>query len=275
MNNDAHDYCNAQVRRFDRERWLTALFAPEKARRGLLALYALNVEIARIPDLVREPGAGLIRLQWWREALEELGQGQVRPHPVLQALRGLDIALPLAEFEAALQMREFDLSDEGFADLAALEAYALGTSGALMRLALAVLGGEEFSEPGRKVAVAWTLAGILRAVPFHAARRRLYLPRDLLAQHDVSPEPLFAGRPGAGLAAVAVALSQRAGALLREARAMPVGRAALPALLPATLADAHLTRLARAQHALFDPGLQRPLGSAAARLAWAAWRGKF
>ena len=47
-------YCADLVRRLDRERYLCALFAPAAAREDLLALYAFNLELARIPELVRE-----------------------------------------------------------------------------------------------------------------------------------------------------------------------------------------------------------------------------
>ena len=53
----------------DPDRALAALFAPRETRADLLALYAFNVELARIAEQVTEPELGAIRLQWWREAL--------------------------------------------------------------------------------------------------------------------------------------------------------------------------------------------------------------
>ena len=54
----------------DPDRSLAALFAPREARADLFALIALNVELARIAEIVTEPGLGIIRLQWWREAID-------------------------------------------------------------------------------------------------------------------------------------------------------------------------------------------------------------
>jgi NADH dehydrogenase [ubiquinone] 1 alpha subcomplex assembly factor 6 len=65
-------YCAQQLRRLDPDRYLTALFAPDRRREGLFALYAFNLEVARAREAVREPMMGLIRLQWWRDALEEI-----------------------------------------------------------------------------------------------------------------------------------------------------------------------------------------------------------
>ena len=68
------------VRRHDRERYLTALFAPSDRREDLLALYAFNLEVARTRESVREAMLGQIRLQWWRDALDEIQAGS-RPMP--------------------------------------------------------------------------------------------------------------------------------------------------------------------------------------------------
>ena len=76
------DEIAAAVRIADRDRYLSALFAPAEARRHLLALYAFNAEIARVRESVTEPGIGEIRLQFWHDALHGDGAG----HPVGQAL---------------------------------------------------------------------------------------------------------------------------------------------------------------------------------------------
>ena len=79
-------YCLEQVRRFDRDRYLAALFARSGPRADLLALYAFNLELAKIRELVREPMMGLIRLQWWRDCIAEIYAGNVRRHQVAQPL---------------------------------------------------------------------------------------------------------------------------------------------------------------------------------------------
>jgi phytoene synthase len=58
----------------DPDRYLSTLFASSNLRPALFALYAFDHEIARIRHIVREPMAGLIRLQWWRDALDAIGK---------------------------------------------------------------------------------------------------------------------------------------------------------------------------------------------------------
>jgi phytoene synthase len=64
---DAFAHCEALLRAADKDRFLTTLFAPAEHRNALIALYAFNVEIARVREVVREALAGEIRLQWWSD----------------------------------------------------------------------------------------------------------------------------------------------------------------------------------------------------------------
>jgi phytoene synthase len=245
-------FCGQEVRRNDRDRFLACLFAPPDRREALFGLYAFNVEIAKTREVVTQATLGQIRLQWWREALDELYAGTVRRHEVLQCLAPFvaEGGLSRAHFETALEARELDLEDEPPADLAALEAYAEGTSASLSLLALEALGvrGAAAEAAARHVGAAWALTGLLRAVPRHAASHRVYLPRDLLDAHGVSTSRLFDGKRQEGLAAVVRTVAGRARERLRLARAdrREVPRAALPALLPAVMADTYLGALERA-----------------------------
>src|SRR2546423_11462815 len=78
---DAFAHCEGLVRAADRDRFLTTLFAPAEHRPALLALYAFNLEIARVREIVHEPLAGEIRLQWWSDVLEGEGRGEGAAHP--------------------------------------------------------------------------------------------------------------------------------------------------------------------------------------------------
>src|ERR1700721_1302405 len=77
------------VRRYDRDRFLATLFAPASLRPDLWALLAFNLETARVREVVSQPILGQIRLQWWRDAIEEIYDGKpARRH---------EVATPLAE----------------------------------------------------------------------------------------------------------------------------------------------------------------------------------
>src|SRR5271167_2004664 len=77
----------ALVRRHDRDRFQTVLFAPVARRETLFALYAFNYEIARVRESVTQPLLGQIRLEWWRESIAAaFDGGPVRRHIIVQPL---------------------------------------------------------------------------------------------------------------------------------------------------------------------------------------------
>ncbi len=237
------------MRRHDPDRYLSALFAPAPGRNLLFALYAFNHEIARVGESVTQPMLGEIRLQWWRETVEQSREGRPRNHDVAKALAAMfaETNLPLEPFDTMLEARVFDASSESFGTLAQLEAYCDATSGNLTRLAARALGGEG---PAREIGIAFALAGILRAIPFHAARRKLFLPLDLLAAEGLEPEDIFAGRGGAALKSVIGILAARAMNHIKAARSLPKAKSALPAFLPAATTTLYIKAVTKPS---FDP----------------------
>jgi NADH dehydrogenase [ubiquinone] 1 alpha subcomplex assembly factor 6 len=267
------------LRRHDRDRYLTTLFAPAERRSALIALYAFNFEVAKTREIVREPLLGRIRLQWWRESIDAIYRGApLRQHevmaPLAAAIRRHD--LTRYHFDRLIDAREADLAEEPPADLAALERYAEDSAARLVRLALEILDARdaESAEAGRHVGIAWSLVGLIRALPVHAGLRRLSLPADLVAETGLDMARFLEAKPSPALSRIVERLATRAREQLVAARARrgAVARGALPALLAARLADFHLARFARAGYDPFAPALARPDTLAGWRLASAAWR---
>lgn len=86
-----------RVRRVDEDRWISSRFAAAGERRALIALYALAYELVRVREAVSEETLGLIRFQWWRDAIAEIEAGQPP--------RGHDVCLALAEEVAAGRLK--------------------------------------------------------------------------------------------------------------------------------------------------------------------------
>jgi NADH dehydrogenase [ubiquinone] 1 alpha subcomplex assembly factor 6 len=251
----------ALVRRHDRDRYQTALFAPAARREALFALYAFNYEIARVRESVTQPMLGQIRLQWWRENIAAAFEGgPIRHHPVAEALttviRGL--RLSRGHFDRLIDGRETDLADEPPATLAALEDYAEATSARLVYLALEVLGVHDppASDAGLHVGIAYSLTGLLRAMPF---RSRQIIPTDI--------------RTPNGVTELAAAASRHLQAARPRRNRIP--RSALPALLPAIIARRSLARLEQARYDPFDQRLAAPDPLQSWRLAAAMLLNRF
>jgi phytoene synthase len=147
---------DALVRRVDPDRWLSSRFvADEAARADLIALYALDHELTRIPLIVTNPLMGEIRMTWWREGLEEIAEGRtVRSHPVLQTVAAG--ALPPTALAALAEARLGDLDGEKTDEAALVHADA--TEGLLMALAARRLSAEATADHVKQAARAVALA---------------------------------------------------------------------------------------------------------------------
>lgn len=278
-------YCGGLLRGGDPDRFLSALFAPAAAREPLFALYAFNLEAARIRDHVKEPLLGEMRLQWWRDGIAGIYAGQPPPnHPVLLAL-GKAIAafdLPRQRFEIMLDARSADFSSQPHGTLDALEIYADAVPAGLMRLASILLerSGAGDYPPIQDAAfhhagIGCALSGILRSIAFHAARGQIFLPGDVMLAEDVSPDMLLAGKMRPEIGRLMESLGGRAGMHIRRARDLlpRPPREILPVFLLVTLAELYLKALHSGRYDPFRPSPPIPVHRKQMRL-FRAWLGR-
>lgn len=277
---DSMRACLNEVRRLDHDRFLSLQFVPAVKRPALIALYAFNAEIARVPEAVSEPMLGQIRLQWWRDTVEALSGGEARGHEAAVALAETrSIAdWPLKELIALIDARERDLDEAPFESMAELETYAGETSSRLMMLAAHALAGAQAEASADAIisaGIAYALTGLLRTLPLHASQGRLYLPLDLLRSHDIDPHRIFAGEMSEALRRAIAEVAARAQALLAEARAHKVSRAIIPALLPAALCDRYLGMLTAPGFDPFHQSTDVPAFARQLRMAAKQFAGRF
>jgi len=246
-------HCLELVRAADKDRFLAGLFIPEEKRRYIMALYAFNVELARIRESVSEITLGEIRLQWWRDTIEAIFSKENQQHPVAQEL-ALAIrkgAIPKAPLLNMIEARQFDLYNDPMPTMRDLEGYLGETSSMLIQLAATILTGPDaaaqIAETAGFSGVAWGLTGLLRSLPLHRARGQCYMPKDLLARHGLTPADLIAGREPEKLLAMLSEALARAQLRLSEARASAseLTTAARPAFLVLSLTEPYLKKIAR------------------------------
>jgi 15-cis-phytoene synthase len=271
---DAFAYCENLVRAGDKDRWLATLFAPADRRPHLHALYAFNLEIARVRELAREPMAGEIRLQWWREVIAGTRPGEAAANPVAAALLETIARHDLADKKLAgvIEARAFDLYNDPMPSLAAFAAYGRVTASALIELAAQVLdrahaGAGAAADPA---GIAYAITGLLRAFALHASRGQLYLPADVLARHGVAHSDIFAGRATDALRA---ALAELRAFARGNLAAFTARRSELPAMLvaaflPIALVPSYLARMERRDYDPFTTPVEVPQW----RRQWLLWR---
>jgi phytoene synthase len=267
---DNFSHCEQLVREADKDRFLATLFAPAHARGALFALYAFNLEVARIREAVRETIAGEIRLQWWRDAIES-GAGEASAHPVAAALRDtIDrFRLPIAPLLDLIEARSFDLYDDPMPTAAALEGYAVKTSSSMIGVAAAILDPSSTgaSAAVRDAGIAYAITGLLRAFPIHASRGQLYVPLDVLERHHAHLEDVLGGCDTPQLRAALADMRQQARAHVAAFAADAIPSAQAAAFLPVSLVPLYLDRLDRAADKPFAV-IEVPQW----RRQWALWR---
>lgn len=165
------DDFDARLKRTDEDRWLATRYASMESRPLLVAIYLLNHELQRTLT-TKEAMLGKIRLQWWRETVEQIGgAGSVRRHDLAEELARLtqnrrDLIAPMNRLVDAFDdILDDHLQSGGHQPGGEHEQRHLAVEGALMRLAGQAL------DPGAQPAHLDALA--------QAAEARLALAADL------------------------------------------------------------------------------------------------
>lgn len=276
---------DALLARTDPDRRLAALFAPPQVRGRLFALYAFYQEIARIPDAVSEPMIGEMRLQWAREAVEDLyaDPPRVRRHDIYEALSELRHA-PGAPDKAALleivEARSADLGAGPFPTRQDRLDYVDRTAVAVMRAAvgLAKPDIDLTGEAGAAVHAAgrlWGFAGLVRALPRLASAGRPPFAAEEMAAHGLTEAELQRGRKAAAVRDAMKGLFEEArshAAMLKRTRAA-LPAEVFPAVGYAGLARGYL-REAKAAKDPYREAIDRPLFTRQWRLVWGSLTGR-
>lgn len=220
--------CAALVRRADPDRAAAAELAPIDAQKVLWPIYALNVEVSRAPWVTQEPMIAEMRLQWWRDALEEIGaQTTVRNHEVTVPLAEVIGTAEAEILDNLVAARRWDIYSDPFEDESHLLDYLDKTSAGIMRagaLALGVMGAPKLAQFGRAVG----LSRFLQAAPALEARGRKPLVEGTPAAIRTLCEKVLAELPNTselkrelGAAAPVLREGWQARAILKQAIANP------------------------------------------------------
>ncbi|MEP5153269.1 squalene/phytoene synthase family protein [Planktotalea sp.] len=167
--------CAAIVERGDPDRFRAAMAALAAAREILFPIYAANVEIARAPWVTQEPMIAEMRLQWWRDVMDEIiAGGEVRRHEVATPLARVLSKAGAEALDTLIAARRWDIYKDPFEDEADFTRYLEQTGGGLLFAACDALGTCD-----RTVAMhagyAAGLAGFFQAIPALEEAKRVPL----------------------------------------------------------------------------------------------------
>lgn len=164
----AKEYCLQHVQEHDLDRYYCCLFAPAAKRDDLFAVLAFNQEVTKTRAVVSEPMLGEIRLQWWREALEEVAANKPRAHPVVERLAATDGVEHILPFlNQIVDAWSDDLQPSGTAGVDYLETLAGVTGGALHQALLLILSPDAATDhlaAAKHAGAAWSLLASVRGL---------------------------------------------------------------------------------------------------------------
>lgn len=257
------DYCLRSVQRQDYENFLWLLLLPENVRPSAIALRAFNIELATIKDVVSNKEIGKMRMRFWKESLEDMYQGNPPHQPVAEELYKAITKHKLSKqwLVRLVEERDRTLEDRPFSSLAEVEDYAEKTASSMLYLTLEILGvrNVQADHAASHIGKAQGLTTLIRAVPYHAARRNVILPQDLLLLHNVTQESVIRGKDKQAIMDVIYDIASHAHSHIVKARSLKntVPKDGLLALLAMTPVERYLTRLQKSNFDIFSPTLQR------------------
>ncbi len=159
------DACLTLVERADPDRFAAIRALPEDVLAKLLPILAFNIEVSRAPWVTQEAMIAEMRLQWWRDVLEEIAEGKpVRAHEVSSPL--VDALTPdlARQLDLLVAARRWDIYSDPFENVGHQDEYLRDTGGVLMWVMAASLGGRN-QDAIRHFGMAVGAAGFLKAMP--------------------------------------------------------------------------------------------------------------
>ncbi|KIK65532.1 hypothetical protein GYMLUDRAFT_39002 [Collybiopsis luxurians FD-317 M1] len=209
---DPTAYCLDLVKNHDYESYLIAQFWPKELRGGYFALKAFSTELAMIQDNVSTSTIGMMRIQFWRDAVKAITEGNPPRHPIALALHQepsiQQAGLQMYHFKRIIDARDAELQVPVHLTVDSLTAHAESTSSTILYLLLS-LQQSLLPSPSKVGAVdllshalshlgtAQTITTLLRALPYHARNGRMVIPAEITAKHNVVQEEVFRIGPGA------------------------------------------------------------------------------
>ncbi|XP_043922503.1 NADH dehydrogenase (ubiquinone) complex I, assembly factor 6 isoform X2 [Protopterus annectens] len=256
------DYCVELVRKRDYEGFLCSLLLPAESVSSAFALRAFNVELAQIKDSVSQKSIGLMRVQFWREVLDDIYKDHPTQQPVAKEL-----------------LKEKNLDNHVFRNLQELETYSENTQSSLAYLMLETLGVKDVQadHAASHIGKAQGIVTCIRATPYNCSQRKVYLPLDICMLHRVPQESLLRRSKEKNVRDVIYDIASQAHIHLDHARSFMnrVPSKAFPAFLHTVILEDYLNKLQKVDFDVFHSSLQRRNTLLPLYLYIRSWKNKY
>lgn len=207
------EYCQNKTTQSGSSFYYSFLFLSDTQRQAITALYAFCREVDDIVDEIPEVDIARTKLNWWREEITRVYQGQAN-HPIAQALMTALKHYPLQQdyFLDILDGMAMDLDQFSYPDFASLNQYCHRVAGVVGLLSAEIFSYRDQAtlDYAQQLGLALQLTNIIRDVREDAERGRIYLPLDELSAHGVDVDEVLALKSSPSLVALLQAQAERA-----------------------------------------------------------------
>ncbi|XP_077982969.1 NADH dehydrogenase (ubiquinone) complex I, assembly factor 6-like [Glandiceps talaboti] len=213
-------------------------------------------------DMVSEKMIAKMRMQFWRDVVDEIYEKSPRESPIIVELYRAFVTHNLTKrwFKRVIDGRETNLNNS-YRSLSDVEEYAEYTSSSLLYLILESMGirNVHADHAATHIGKAQGIVTLLRSTPYHASKRRVYLPMEILIKHGVPEEQIIKGKSDKKLTDVIYEIASQAHVQLEKARSLKkdVPKEALPAFLVTVPLATYLKKIQKVDFNIFHPSLQQ------------------
>ncbi|XP_029307734.1 NADH dehydrogenase (ubiquinone) complex I, assembly factor 6 isoform X4 [Cottoperca gobio] len=232
----------------------------------------------QVKDSISQKTIGLMRMQFWKTAIEEIYRDEPPNQPVSAELwRAVKKHfLTKRWLLRIITEREKDLDDRAYRNLQELEVYSEHTQSSLIYLLLECLGVKNVhaDHAASHIGKAQGIVTCLRATPHHSSRRKVYLPMDVCMLHGASQEDFIRRSQEQNVRDVVYDIASQAHVHLQHARSFShnVPAAANLAFLQTVVLEDYLQRVRRAGFDVFNSSLKNRNPLLPIRLYLRSWK---
>lgn len=257
------DYCLELVKKCDYENYLAILLLPPNIQRAAFGLRAFNIEMAQVQEVTSQKQIAQMRMQFWKDAIEQIFQGQPPHKPAAMEIAGACKYFNLSKqwIDRMVKARASQLTKTAYTSVQDAEDFAEQINASLYYLLLECLNVKSVhtDHVASHLGKAQGLVTLVRSVPFHASQRSVMLPLDLLVRHKVSQEDIIRGKELQSVKDVIFDVASVAHQHLEKARSLKdsIPTNVYPVFLNASVCDYYLKALQEADFNVFDSKLQK------------------
>ncbi|AIL65007.1 squalene synthase HpnD [Rickettsiales bacterium Ac37b] len=259
MVNISLSYPAVQVKNFDNDRYLCSLFTPSsQMREQLFIIYAFNIELNFIKHRVNDEMLAMIRLEWWRETIEDIYLNKIREHPIVKPLAEVinQLSLDKEILINRINAEEYSLGINSLRTMDNLYQYIEFSSLPIFKISLDILGNTNHKIKNiiKDLAIVWSIIDIIKSIKPHMLAKNILIPEEVMNKHGIAQYMILEPIYKENVKTLIAELVEIASIHLKQVYSVQnlVSRELYAVFLMATLSQSFIKRIKHIKYNIFD-----------------------